>query len=106
MTTISDQSTIPTWDLPTWAIVTAVAAGVLFSGWVHARLRDARQDRREQTLRPKFRPCQVTTACPYHATEMVLWLDTEGVQIRDACKGCADRGIARQWWTRIPEEDQ
>jgi hypothetical protein len=80
-----------------------VVAGVLLYLWARKTWKLHRRPRREQTLTPRFRPCQVTHACPYNATELVMDLRAGHLLIHDACKGCADRGVMYGWWTYLPE---
>jgi hypothetical protein len=103
MTAISDQSTIPTWDLPAWLRFACVVAGVLLYLWARKTWKLHRRPGREETLVPRFRPC-FTHACPYNATELVMDLRTGHLVIHDVCTGCANRGLAYGWWRRLPED--
>jgi hypothetical protein len=102
LTAISDQSTV-TDEGKVWAAL-AVLAALLFLVWLVRAANAARRGRRVETLTPRFRPCQVTQACPYGATELVMDIRGGSLAIHDACKGCADRGVAHGWWIYLPED--
>lgn len=101
MIALSDQSNI-TNERAVWVFILAVAV-LLFGTWLTLAVAKALALREEYApALPLFRPCQVTTACPFHATELVMDVRGGGLTISDACHGCAAHGVARRWWTILP----
>jgi len=74
-------------------LVLLIAAVIANVRWPH----NARPSDVEQT--PVGR-CS-TTACRYPGRVVVLEAADLGGELRTVCQGCADEGVAHQWWTRV-----